>query len=224
MHSFQIYNSITFHRALNKAMVDNPSFNFVCSYENCEGFSDNLLEKCQNGSCNNYLHHICQAAFEHRERLLVPLSKRCQKCLVEEVFTRNGKVGKQKGFMNCSVMVGPSLYHFGTDNQNNTELPFRFAKIVSIPRKKKGTSNFELRYDKTGLLNDPNTNDIYTKILPDVEEVRTLLKQAINRADRDAYRFDGNQNRRPKKKKEQQKQRKNQQKPQHILQPGVYHH
>lgn len=201
MHSFQIYNSITFHRALNKAMVDNPSFNFVCSYENCEGFSDNLLEKCQNGSCNNYLHHICQAAFEHRERLVVPLSKRCQKCLVEEVFTRNGKVGKQKGFMNCSVMVGPSLYHFGTDNQNNnTELPFRFAKIVSIPRKKKGTSNFELRYDKCGLVN-PNITDAYTKIFPDVEEVRTLLKQAISRADREAYRFDGNQNRRPKKKK-----------------------
>jgi len=55
---------------------------------------------------------MCQTAFEHRERLTLSLSKKCQKCLEEQVMDGSLPCQKQKGYMNCSEVLCPRLYYF----------------------------------------------------------------------------------------------------------------
>lgn len=193
-------------RQFSTTMSENPNKNVICCYENCEGFPQSLLEKCQNGSCPNLLHHMCQTAFEHRERLTLPLSKKCQKCLEEEVMGGTlPEQKKQKGFMNCSVVLCPRVYYFGNwdalankSEEDMSNMPFVFAKIISVPRPSIAKKTFELQYDRIGS-RDVSDLDRYTNCLPDLDAVRKLLREAVARADRKGYRFNGNKNRRKKK-------------------------
>jgi len=64
---------------------------------------------------------------------------------------------KQKGFMNCIVVLCPWLYYFANwgalNNKTEAEIsnmPFTFVKIISTPRPSKGRSYFEIQFDKYG--------------------------------------------------------------------------
>jgi len=93
-------------------MSGNINKNVICSYETCDGFLQSLLEKCQNGSWPNFLQHMCQTVFEHRERLIPLYQRKCQKYLEEQVMDGSLPCQKQKGYMNCSVVLCPWLYFF----------------------------------------------------------------------------------------------------------------
>jgi len=112
---------------------------------------------------------------------------------------------KQKGFIDCSVVLCPRLYYFGNwdaltnkSEENISNMSFVFAKIISVPRPSKAKKSFEIQYDKIGS-QDVSDLDRYTNCLPDLESVRKLLREAVARADRKGYRFNGNKNRRKKK-------------------------
>ena len=112
---------------------------------------------------------------------------------------------KQKGFMNCSVVLCPRLYSFANwdalankSEEDISNMPFVFAKIISVPRPSKAKKSFELQYDRIGS-RDVSDLDRYTNCLPDLESVRKLLREAVAQADRKAYCFNGNKNRKKKK-------------------------
>ena len=57
--------------------MGNAPPNFFCPYDNYAKYSVNILEPCQNVECSNWIHHLCQTAFEQRNNLNLPLAKSC---------------------------------------------------------------------------------------------------------------------------------------------------
>ena len=78
-----------------------------------------------------------------------------------------------------------------------SSLPYKHGKIVSVPNLKKSINYFEINYDRSIITPSVSHLGSLTKIFPDVDEVKKLLKEAILRADVAKYRFDGNKNRKP---------------------------
>ena len=107
--SFWIYEYISFNPTFNK--MENAPVNFFCTYDNCAKYSVNILQPCQNVGCSNWLHHLCQTAFEQINNLNLLLVKRCQKCLMELVC-HAPQEKKEKGLFNTSVELSPVVYNY----------------------------------------------------------------------------------------------------------------